>query len=659
MTTIRRRTLFFALGLLAFSLNAFGQGPSIEVSTDNEAAEFSAQGVTRKVQVEVYAPSGELVFETNDSDGQSIRWGMVNQKGERVSDGVYLATITVVDAGGKKRKRIEQITVSGERRQPAAAAAGTVPSPDAPVTTTVNGTPGKLAKFTGTSTVGNSVVTEGAGGKVGVNVAPVATLQVNGLQPAPLASNGATAPVLLQTTGGKGGDTTGASGQSAGAGASISLVAGNGGSAPAGSTRGKGGNITLQPGSTGAGAGTAGLSGNVLMAPSGVGNVGIGTASPASKLTVNGGIQILGAANGIKFSDGSIQTKATTGTINGTGTANRLAKFTGPNSFGNSAITETAAGNVVIGTTDPEFAKLNVDGGAGRAIYGFSSSNNAVYGSSIDGNGVYASSSNAIGLYAKSPLGTGVYGESASGLAGRFEGRVYVNGNVVIGTTDPSSGKLHVEGGTDTGVYGNSSSGDGVYGRSSSKSGVYGASTDGAGVFGNSSGGDGVHGQSSSGVGVYGASTSNFAGKFDGNVQVNGTLVVGACTGCGISSDQNLKANFSSINPRSVLDRLASIPIKSWNYKADEPSVRHLGPMAQDFRAAFNLGADDKHIDMVDANGVTMASIQALYQVMLEKDRQNEQLAGEVRQLRAQMRAQQAQLDQVRRAVRRGRAGKR
>jgi hypothetical protein len=251
MTAVKRFSLALSFTLFVFVLTVPAQTPSIEVSTDNDAAEFSAQGDTRKVHVEVYAPAGELVFETADADGQAIRWGMTNQKGARVADGVYLATITVVDSLGKKRKRIEQIAVSSERQQPAAAAASTVPSPDAPVTTTVNGTAGRLAKFTNASTIGNSVVAEGAGGKVGVNVSPTATLQVNGLQPAPLANTGAHAPVLLQTSGGKGGNTT-ASGKAAGAGASISLVAGNGGDAPSGSVPGKGGSITLQPGSGGA-----------------------------------------------------------------------------------------------------------------------------------------------------------------------------------------------------------------------------------------------------------------------------------------------------------------------------------------------------------------------------------------------------------------------
>ena len=55
--------------------------------------------------------------------------------------------------------------------------------------------------------------------------------------------------------------------------------------------------------------------------------------------------------------------------------------------------------------------------------------------------------------------------------------------------------------------------------------------------------------------------------------------------------------------------------------------------MAQDFRSAFNLGLDDKHIDMVDANGVTMAAIQGLYQMMQEKDRKIERLQAQVVQL--------------------------
>jgi hypothetical protein len=90
-------------------------------------------------------------------------------------------------------------------------------------------------------------------------------------------------------------------------------------------------------------------------------------------------------------------------------------------------------------------------------------------------------------------------------------------------------------------------------------------------------------------------------------------------------SDRNLKVNFASVDGREVLARVASIPIATWNYKAQDPSVRHIGPMAQDFAAAFGVGEDDRHINMVDANGVTMAAIQGLYQLVQE---QHEKIAA-------------------------------
>jgi hypothetical protein len=68
-----------------------------------------------------------------------------------------------------------------------------------------------------------------------------------------------------------------------------------------------------------------------------------------------------------------------------------------------------------------------------------------------------------------------------------------------------------------------------------------------------------------------------------------------------------------AVDGAEVLEKLAELPISTWNYKDDDPSVRHMGPMAQDFHAAFGLGDDDRVINMVDASGVAMVAIQALY----------------------------------------------
>jgi hypothetical protein len=78
------------------------------------------------------------------------------------------------------------------------------------------------------------------------------------------------------------------------------------------------------------------------------------------------------------------------------------------------------------------------------------------------------------------------------------------------------------------------------------------------------------------------------------------------------NSDVNLKEDFEPVSPRSVLARLERLPVNSWSYIA-EPGARHLGPTAQDFSQAFGLGADDRHIAALDANGVALAAIKALH----------------------------------------------
>ena len=101
---------------------------------------------------------------------------------------------------------------------------------------------------------------------------------------------------------------------------------------------------------------------------------------------------------------------------------------------------------------------------------------------------------------------------------------------------------------------------------------------------------------------------------------VGNILATGTVNG---SSDRNVKENFAAINPNAVLDRVAALPILRWNYK-NETNVTHLGPMAQDFYAAFAVGMDDKHISMVDADGVALAAIQGLNQKV-------ERLSGELK----------------------------
>ena len=45
------------------------------------------------------------------------------------------------------------------------------------------------------------------------------------------------------------------------------------------------------------------------------------------------------------------------------------------------------------------------------------------------------------------------------------------------------------------------------------------------------------------------------------------------------------------------------LPLESWNYLAQEDDIRHVGPMAQDFAAAFGVGDDDTVIATIDLDG--------------------------------------------------------
>jgi hypothetical protein len=77
-------------------------------------------------------------------------------------------------------------------------------------------------------------------------------------------------------------------------------------------------------------------------------------------------------------------------------------------------------------------------------------------------------------------------------------------------------------------------------------------------------------------------------------------------------SDRNMKENFETIDGEELLARLRNVPILRWNYKTQSAGVRHIGPMAQDFAAAFGVGEDDRHIATVDPDGVALAAAQAL-----------------------------------------------
>ena len=96
-------------------------------------------------------------------------------------------------------------------------------------------------------------------------------------------------------------------------------------------------------------------------------------------------------------------------------------------------------------------------------------------------------------------------------------------------------------------------------------------------------------------------------------------------------SDRNMKANFAAVNPREILRGVLALPISTWNYKTQDASIRHIGPMAQDFFSSFKVGENDRTITTVDPDGVAFAAIQGLHEELKDRDVKIEGLERQVK----------------------------
>ncbi len=432
---------FAAVSALTFCLfaGASAQTPTVSavnLTPDADKVRIAAVGDVLDMRVAVSDESGDVVFESGPVTGDHLDWAMSDPQGQRMPAGSYTLTVTYRTSNGKLKRRVEQVHVTEEVKGEGAQASSP-PTPQAVATITGTGTTGKLAKFTAANAIGNSVLTESAG-RIGLGTAaPTQSLHLLGVS----------SRLRLQSTG------------------SASLTG----------TEHVGNNHVWMSGVGGSTVPSLGGKYFVLdqsanqyrLVIDTAGNVGVGATTPASKLTVNGGIQILGASNGIKFADGSIQTKAIAGTINGTGTTNRLAKFTGPNSFGNSSIADVS-GKVGIGTTSPSSlltvtgnvttpvvaATNNSTSATSSAIKGVGNSGYGVVGETSTGTtgaGVYgvSTATDGNGILAEANTGTeafAIWGKSTNGEAGHFTGKVVVNGDLdVLGTISKDAGSFKID----------------------------------------------------------------------------------------------------------------------------------------------------------------------------------------------------------------------
>ncbi|BAY89284.1 MULTISPECIES: tail fiber domain-containing protein [unclassified Tolypothrix] len=101
-------------------------------------------------------------------------------------------------------------------------------------------------------------------------------------------------------------------------------------------------------------------------------------------------------------------------------------------------------------------------------------------------------------------------------------------------------------------------------------------------------------------------------------------------------SDRHLKESIAEVDIYAILQGIAKLPITTWQYKDQDQTIRHIGPMAQDFAATFNLGESDRTINFVDAHGVSLAAIQALYHVVQKQESQINELQTQLLELKQQ-----------------------
>jgi len=338
-----------------------------------------------------------------------------------------------------------------------------------------------------------------------------------------------------------------------------------------------------------------------------LGNVGIGTTTPSNPLTVAGFAEM----------DGGVTMKRNS--------ANPAVYIdqdgSGPIAWfqhaSNTVLTINNSGNVGIGTSNA-FSPLTVNGdirmqGEDRLILASNGGQDIPYATvaSVDEGPQH------VGIAFNTTANAGTTMPEAM--------RISSSGNVGIGTTNPTD-SLDVYGS----FFLSDLDGTGVYGYGGKVT-ISDAEFDSIAV-GYPAPGVWLIAQEGAFLGPGSAVVLEPTGRVDVYTtadQSSGMYMAAGSSGWSAISDRNSKENFVPTKPEEVLNHLAAIPISTWNYKTQDKAIRHLGPMAQDFHAAFAVGEDDKHINEIDEQGVALAAIQGLNQKLEETRAQNLKLKQE------------------------------
>ena len=107
------------------------------------------------------------------------------------------------------------------------------------------------------------------------------------------------------------------------------------------------------------------------------------------------------------------------------------------------------------------------------------------------------------------------------------------------------------------------------------------------------------------------------------------TYISGGSSGWATTSTRAAKTNIDPVDPTQVLEGVTDMEVATWEYKDEDgegAGERHIGPMAEDFHAAVDVGASDEHINSINADGVALAAIQGLADRLNERADRIEEL---------------------------------
>jgi trimeric autotransporter adhesin len=156
------------------------------------------------------------------------------------------------------------------------------------------------------------------------------------------------------------------------------------------------------------------------------------------------------------------------------------------------------------------------------------------------------------------------------------------------------------------------------------------------------------------------SANNEFAARATGGFRFRTNLA--GTTGCNLpagsgvfncTSSRYTKENFSFVKGSDVLSQLRAVPVSTWNYISEGNKVRHMGPMAEDFYQAFQLGVSNTAIGVQDLAGVSLSAIKELDERTSQQSSEVEHLRTEVNHLRNANQALEQRLAALEKALER------